>query len=258
MNVHSLRSLLLAITSSVFLAACGSGIATMNRTVAGIEPEVRQAGLKTAENLGYKATPGPVRASIVVSGLRAGSIEIPEADGYLEKPSGSVLNNTGVVGAFHVDGSRDSSRIEVSFGGTGASDPRGHAGLFLQSVEQELQLESGKRSPATNAVKSVPGYVARSLVTPLWGNAYILGGNPLLTQPLRLASYGVPLLFEGIGAGSLIAGVTADNAKDRRNGIAIGVLYLVTIRGLSMFGIQDVRDYNAIARSPYNLVEIKF
>lgn len=243
----------------VVLSGCAVRTATLRERIPGSGLAVRDAARRAGRNLGYDVQTGTLRAFIDVGGLGATRLEMDDADAFLRSTdSGFLGDRTRAMGALKVRDGRDSAELELMFGVGGGGDAPARARLFAEAVRQDLELEAGRRKPADNPRKSTAGFLGRTLVTPLWGTHYLLDGNPLAVGGTRTAVYVLPLIGEAGGWGCVAASALAGSSEERLKLLGQGIALLVLYRGLSLFGLQDLADYNRAAASPYDLLRVPF
>lgn len=213
-----------------------------------------------ARNLDLEANKGPLNARVCASrGFVNDCREVAGASMFFQRPNASALNPTGILGTVKVQEAwKDSSRVEILVGGNAGADVEANAEFFRHALQQQIELDDGRRTATKNPEKTRGGYAIRNLVTPAWGTGYLASGNPYITRQNAGLMVGALGVVDAANLGLVAAGIASSDRADGRKMILNGLLWAVLWRGLMFLQISDIDQYNQAAASPYNLAIMRF
>lgn len=211
-------------------------------------------------NLDLEASKGPLDAKVCASrGFVSDCREVAGASMFFQRPNASALNPTGILGTVKVMESwKDSSRIEILVGGNAGADVDANAEFFRHALQQQIELDDGRRTATKNPEKTRVGYTVRNLVTPAWGTGYLASGNPYITRQNAGLLVGSLAVLDAANLGLVAAGIASNDRSAGRKMIVNGLVAAVIWRGLMFLQISDVDLYNQVAASPYDLTIMRF
>jgi hypothetical protein len=184
-------------------------------------------------------------------------LRFDKADYFVSRLSGTARNNTstfGVINLTEVDSA--TTNYQASFI-TPNGDPDANACLFYELTRQELLQRRDQMLPATNEIKSETGFYLRNIVSSTWSFHYAQKDNPLFTRSAARQYLWATGFMDILSYGGIAAGLAARKNKQRVVLISISALVGGIFRLVSSQAIVDIRDYNSLARSPYNLKEAR-
>lgn len=233
------------LASALFMAGCSS---TYKTTIpASTPPELDRAVHKTARTLKLILQSDN---DLIDSGNVAGNY-------WLRHQGISTQNNT----SFNCNllWRRDSARYGFKIRSTSwtlGGDSRAIARFVPLCIKQQLELDRGARAPSVNPPKSMAGFMARNMVSTSWGVHYLIKNNPLISNKTAPLVY----LQSGIFGDFIVAGFAGNFALNPTSANGKSALYALSFslvtRLMAFLYYADLKDYETIRPSPYNLREI--
>ncbi|HTY12116.1 MAG TPA: hypothetical protein VMF88_13735 [Bacteroidota bacterium] len=244
---------------ALMLESCHSYIATTDEYLPYHKDQVLQAAKQVADKVSMERTDGPLNAFIYSKSIFSNSsVTVMNADLYLRKKGHPFMgkNNTEVIGALRLNGEVSETECLSVFGTIGA-DPLANSKMMIALTQQQIELNLKSRAPFVNPHKSAGAYIALDLVSPQLGLDYLQRDNPLLT-PAMLHSlqigYGTP---DAVMVGCVAASFFVKNPNTKSGLLGAGITLGGFIRLFTMLNLIDMADYNDLARTDYNLSEVR-
>lgn len=183
-------------------------------------------------------------------------VDVPDASAALSKPATSFRGRWS-AGVVFSPRSADSTHVHLTAVSKFAYIPAGdYANLIPGLIDQQMQLQRGVRQPVYNTPKSVRKYLWWTALSPLAGIGYLQHKNPMLSRKTVEHFFWSIAAFEALGVGLIVAGAYTSDRKERWESIGIGITGLVIWRLVFMLGVADIYEYNALARSPYDVQDL--
>lgn len=248
--------------SAIFLAQTLSGCAPvvqLSRPIPAKEDDGVRAVEHVVRDIGFDYKLGPITGFLRANqGFTDSTIQFESVDAWVESPKRSGPFASGIMGVLTVERRMDSgSNLEIAVVSR-RGDADAYANLFHSAVQQQLEIDAGRRKPYVNPRKSPVGFGIRNTVLPVWGFHYAEADNPLLGSTIRGWRYGYYGLMDAYGATMLGLSLSSSDASDRKKYLGEAISVFVISRAFGYLGLIGISDYNRIATSPYNLAEIDF
>ncbi len=232
-------------------------IATTTEVLPYPKEEVLYAAVQVADSLHMQKRVGPLDALVYArSGFFFTWKGVRDADLYLKEQGTSTINDNTMIGAVKLADTVSGTRCTSVFA-TPEGDPIADSRLFLALTKQQILMDRNIRPPHVNPQKSVPLYIIFNTISPIQSTEYATKGNPLISNNMLPTLYAQNGFGDLVMVGCIVGAFLTKNRANRNGllgvGISIGVLWrLWTLRNL-----VDLGDYNRLARTSYNLGNIR-
>lgn len=212
----------------------------------------KKAVKQVLENTGMFYQEGPLDAELYIGEK---NISEKNADFFVKKNSTNIFNNTSTMGVISlVPNTYNETYYKATFT-TISGDPKANANLYLQMAQQQINLDKGIQVPIINPTKSGLNYTLLTIVSPILSVNYLIDDNPLISRSNHKWLYVQNGFGDFVMVALFVAGAFAKDSQSKyfTAGLSISLLWKV----FSLFNLTDLSDYNDIAKTPYNLREIK-
>jgi len=237
----------------ILISASGC-IAITRGTIAADRSTTIETAVKVASKIGMEVKEGPVDA-VVEGEVRPyfrTAVSVPQADLFVSTVGQDGYQANGAIHLTPAGADQAEVRYESTFATNMTVGADAFGGLFLDLIRQQMRIDRGEQSPHVNATKSYGKLVARSLLTPIAGLHYTMQGNPYGAGSTRKWAYATSA-FGDVMVGLLTAAAFVDDSDTRSNLVIAGVSTGVAWRLISLLGLSDVAEYNALARTDFDL-----
>jgi hypothetical protein len=255
---YASAGIFLLVAACCMISALVSGCsATLRGTIPADRSTAVEAAVKVAGKIGMAAQKGPVDALVhgEISGTLWGTLGTakmaPAADLFVQTGGPNGYKATGAI--YLAPAGADTVRYEALFATDATVGADAIGGLFCELVRQQVQLDRGKQAPRVNLTKSSGAFVGWSMLTPVAGLHYTMKGNPYGTGSTRPWFYAISALGDVVMVGLLTGAALVDDSDTQSALVIAGVSTGLGWRLISLLGLQDVWEYNAIARTDFDL-----
>lgn len=174
---------------------------------------------------------------------------------YAYRSTYNSLNKTDLYGTIEYLPSFKGTLVKSTFITTNG-DALANANLFLELINQQVEIDQNLRKPYHNSQKSALNFIGINTFSPTLGSMYLIKDNPLIGRKSRKNLIIYNSVLEILSYSLLTTGLLMNDPKQRNGLIGSGLTTFAISRTFSLLNLIDLFDYKRIARSPYNLREI--
>lgn len=131
-------------------------------------------------------------------------------------------------------------------------------GYFLESLEQQIQIDSGTRKPHINPGKSFYKYQFGNLLSPSASTYYGLDGNPFYYPNAKYPAIAAQGVMEFGAIMTAIGYFDSDTEGQKERYLSAFLFYYGVSRGIGMILGWNLRYYEKVQALPYDLSAMRF
>lgn len=125
--------------------------------------------------------------------------------------------------------------------------------FFAECIKQEIEFEKKTLTPKINSPKQYSTYLTKTLISPTWGNFYLIENHPLLFSGYKNFLIKQSIFGDGLSLTIITSGLITKDVTLIQGGIFFAAFF----RLLNLMNLSYIGQYNQISNLNYNFNKIE-